>query len=488
MKYNKLSVLLAGACFLSACMMGPNYKKPELDLSTNYSSDDFSIFTSVKWWEVFESPALNLLEEEALEHNKDLQAAMAAVDVARAQAGVATADQMPAIGAYGETGRAGDNKGSGETLSTANLSATFELDLWGKYRRLSEAARANLLASQAAKDVVRLTLSADVAANYIALVTLDEQLVLTRRTLQTRKENYRIYQSRYKNGYITEIDLKRIEADMAGVEAQEAELEKQLAKTESALAVLAGRSPRQIVENTVTRDKTLNELVLVPDIPEGIPSDLLARRPDVRQAEGMLIASNARIGAARAAFFPSIPLTGSAGYSSSALSDLFQGPSGVWAIGGSIAAPIFQGGKLIWAEKEAKASYQQMLATYEKTVQVAFKEVLDSLSDNRLTRKVFDARLKQTQALKRSYELTQKKERAGEIDTTELLDVERNLLESEMALASARQEELNAIINISKALGGGWNTDGGFGPYEKMAEKDKKELEKTLSQNNSKTK
>ncbi|WP_424244643.1 multidrug efflux system outer membrane protein [Elusimicrobium posterum] len=375
MKTKYLIFLCAAICFLGACLMGPNYKSPELDLSKNYSTDNFSIFTNAKWWEVFEDPVLNKLEEEALEHNKDLQAAMAAVDAARAQAGVAAADRMPSISAAGETGRAGTRYDSEQTLSTANLSASFELDLWGKYRRLSEAARANLLSSQASKDTVRLTLTADVAGNYIALITLDEQLAITRRTLETRQENYRIYNSRFINGSITEVDLRRVEADMAGVEAQEAELEKQLAKTETALAVLLGRSPREIVENNIERGRILEALILVPEVPEGIPSDLLARRPDVRQAEGMLIAANARIGVARAAFFPSIPLTGSAGFSSNPLNELFRSSSGVWAIGAVLPRLFSRAAGLFGVKEKQRQTISKCLPHMKRQFRARLKKL-----------------------------------------------------------------------------------------------------------------
>ena len=353
---------------------------------------------------------------------------------------------------------------------------SFELDLWGKYRRLSEAARAKLLASEASRDTVRLTLTADVAKNYFALRMLDAQLIIARRTLDARKENVRIYTSRYKNGYSTEVDLKRMEANMASVQAQEQQLRLKITQTETALSVLVGKSPREIIENNTPRGKTLADITLVPDVPEGIPSDLLARRPDVRAAEGNLIAANANIGAARASYFPSIPLTASAGYASGALDNLFRGSSGVWAIGGQILAPIFEGGKIRAQNKQAEAAYREMLATYEKTVQGAFKEALDAIAANRINREIFDSYKQQTAAMQRSYDLTKKQEDAGLIGVTDLLDVEENLLSAEMNLASARNDELAAIVNLSKALGGGWNVKDGFGPYENLVKAQQAEL------------
>ena len=476
MSAKRVWAALAAAVLLAGCLMGPNYKQPELDLPEGQAADNFSIFTNAKWWEVFQDPVLNQLEADALSYNKDLQAAVARVDQARAAVGIATADQLPSLSAAAESGRAGNNLGSGETQSTANVSVSFELDLWGKYRRLSEAARAKLLASEASRDTVRLTLTADVAKNYFALRMLDAQLIIARRTLDARKENVRIYTSRYKNGYSTEVDLKRMEANMASVQAQEQQLRLKITQTETALSVLVGKSPREIIENNTPRGKTLADITLVPDVPEGIPSDLLARRLDVRAAEGNLIAANANIGAARASYFPSIPLTASAGYASGALDNLFRGSSGVWAVGGQILAPIFEGGKIRAQNKQAEAAYREMLATYEKTVQGAFKEALDAIAANRINREIFDSYKQQTAAMQRSYDLTKKQEDAGLIGVTDLLDVEENLLSAEMNLASARNDELAAIVNLSKALGGGWNVKDGFGPYENLVKAQQAEL------------
>lgn len=476
MSSKRVWAALAAAVLLAGCLMGPNYKQPDLDLPEGQAADNFSIFTNAKWWEVFQDPVLNQLEADALAYNKDLQAAVARVDQARAAVGIATADQLPSLSAAAESGRAGNNLGSGETQSTANVSVSFELDLWGKYRRLSEAARAKLLASEASRDTVRLTLTADVANNYFALRMLDAQLIIARRTLDARKENVRIYTSRYKNGYSTEVDLKRMEANMASVQAQEQQLRLKITQTETALSVLVGKSPREIIENNTPRGKKLADITLVPDVPEGIPSDLLARRPDVRAAEGNLIAANANIGAARASYFPSIPLTASAGYASGALDNLFRGSSGVWAIGGQILAPIFEGGKIRAQNKQAEAAYREMLATYEKTVQGAFKEALDAIAANRINREIFDSYKQQTAAMQRSYDLTKKQEDAGLIGVTDLLDVEENLLSAEMNLASARNDELTAIVNLSKALGGGWNVKDGFGPYENLVKTQQAEL------------
>lgn len=477
MIFKKLAGAALCAMALAGCMMGPDYKRPQLDLPSSQPGEDFSIFQNYQWWEMFEDEQLNKLETEALLYNRDLRQAVARVDQARAAVTSAVADQLPTIAAQGGSGRAGNYYGSGQTLSTGTVVASFELDLWGKYRRLSEAARADLLSSMAAKDTVLLALTAEVASTYFTLRTLDAQLEIAKRTLETRKESVRIYTSRYNAGYATEVDLRRVEADMYAVAATAKTLELSVATTETALSVLAGRSPRQIVEGMGPREGHLRDAVLLPNVPAGLPSRFLARRPDVRNAEGQLMAANARIGAARAAFFPDITLTGAAGYASYQLNELFQGPSGLWAFAGQLTQPIFAGGRIIAQNKAAKAQYAQMLASYEKTVQTAFKEALDALNSNRINRDIFEIRLAQTKALRRGYELTKKQEDAGLIGTMELLDVERNLLQSEMDLATARQNELLALIGLSKAFGGGWDDKCGFGPFEAQIESERAAFE-----------
>lgn len=484
MTFKKTFCAVFCAVLLSGCMMGPNYKRPELDLPAERQADEaqFSVFQNYQWWEMFEDETLNRLEKEALLYNRDLRQAMARVDEARAAVGSAVADQLPTIGLQGGSGRAGNYYGSGQTVSSGTVVAAFELDLWGKYRRLSEAARAQLLSTMTGKDTVLLALTAQVANAYFTLRMLDAQLEIAERTLSTRQESVRIYTSRYKAGVIAEVDLRRVEADMYTVAASAKELELNVKTAETALAVLAGRSPRAIAEEGFEKNGHLRDVTVPPDVPAGLPSRFLANRPDVRSAEGQLIAANARIGAARAAYFPDIALTGAAGYASNALDQLFRGTSGLWAFAGQVTQPLFAGGKIISANKAAKAQYAQMLAAYEKTVQEAFKEALDALNANRINRESFDIRVKQTEALRRSYELSKKQEDAGLIGTMELLDVERNLLQAEMSLEAARQAELVGLVNLAKAFGGGWNEQCGFGPFEARLQAEQDAAEKREAQ------
>ena len=298
-------------------------------------------------------------------------------------------------------------------------------------------------------------MTADVANYYFSYITLKEQVEISKRTLQSRKESVRIYLVRYKNGYSTELDLKRVEAEMAGVEASLAEFERQFALSQTALSMLLGRSPKEIIEGKL-EGTPLQEVKVIPEVPSGIPADLLRRRPDVRAAEGMLIAANANIGAARAAYFPNIVLTASGGYASDQLGTLVAPGTSFWNAGAGLILPIFQGGKIKSQNRQAKAVYKQMLASYEKAAQNAYRDTYDALTNNQYYRKIVVANTSQVKALARSLDLAQKQQNAGLIDILDLLDVERNLLSAETSLAAARRNQLSALVAIAQALGGGW--------------------------------
>lgn len=453
----ELTVLTVFSLLFSGCLMGPNYKRPELSLPAG-QEEDLGVFVSEKWWEMFNDPVLNALEEEALANNKDLTVAMAKVEEARAKLGLAYADQLPTLDATGYAQRTGFSTGHPWAQYNIGLTAAYQFDFWGRYRRLSEAARAELLSTESQKDTVRLTLTADVANYYFSYITLKEQVEISKRTLQSRKESVRIYLVRYKNGYSTELDLKRVEAEMAGVEASLAEFERQFALSQTALSMLLGRSPKEIIEGKL-EGTPLQEVKVIPEVPSGIPADLLRRRPDVRAAEGMLIAANANIGAARAAYFPNIVLTASGGYASDQLGTLVAPGTSFWNAGAGLILPVFQGGKIKSQNRQAKAVYKQMLASYEKAAQNAYRDTYDALTNNQYYRKIVVANTSQVKALARSLDLAQKQQNAGLIDILDLLDVERNLLSAETSLAAARRNQLSALVAIAQALGGGWREE-----------------------------
>jgi multidrug efflux system outer membrane protein len=455
----------------AGCALGPDYIRPELMLPSvaDNASANIDLFTATDWWKLFDDPTLNRIEDEALAYNRDLEIAMARVEEARALARIALADRLPVVGIGADASRgrssqkaAVPNESRTQESFDAFGFASFELDLWGKYRRLDEAARAELLATQSARDSVRLTLTTDVAALYFYLRTLEAQTRIARDQLITYDKSCEIYRKRYRAGYSQELDLRRIEADRLATKALVFRRENKLSQAGTALAMLLGRSPRDIVQGFSEEGKTLEQLNTFPRIPENIPSDLLSRRPDIRRDEGRLMAANARIGAARAAFFPSINLTGQYGFISSDLQNLFTNGANVWNMAGGLVQPIFEGGRLFAREKAAKARQEQMLARYEQTVQNAFRETRDALVGGKKIAQAFEASLQRAQAMRRSLELSQKQHAHGHISIIDDLDIQRRSLLAELDLSFARQDQLDTIIALCRVMGGGWHEQTGF--------------------------
>ena len=459
-------LLTMTALILAGCEVGPDYEQPKLDMPKLSDKEEMSIFKSQQWWSVFNIKTLNKLEEQALKHNADLKIAIANIDAAKAAAGVAQGDLLPQMAVSGNGTKAyisakGKNYVPGVTkrnsldyLGTVGMS--YELDFFGKYRRANEAARAQLLATRAAKDAILLTITSQVAKNYFLIRALDAKLAIARRTLRTRQQTYNVYKSRFRSGYCTELDYLRIESEMASVKTTVLGLEDTLAKAETSMSVLLGCSPRLFMERKTSPDQAIERLKIPNRVPKGIPSDILNRRPDLLQAESRLIAANAKVGEAKAAFFPSISSTGAFGVESKNLGQLFTPGRDAWTFSGGINLPIFTGRKLTSMSDAAKANYRAALASYEKTVQIAFKEALDALVSNRKSREIVVSRTRQVNALKRSYEIAKKQKEAGLIGLIDLLDVERGLLSCEMELTTALQDQLNAVVDLCKALGGGW--------------------------------
>lgn len=472
---NTLSALLLSAFIFSfsACALGPDYERPVFDMPEPGELADTSIYSQPAWWRAFNDPTLNQLMEEALFNNRNLVVAMGRVEEAAAAAGVAFADRLPQIGvgfsgtrqqitsaqaaSYGPDASRLQNSWQGIGLFS------FEIDIWGKYRRLDEAARAELLSTEAAFDTVMLTLTAEVASTYFQTLSLKAQCQIADNMVKTYQETERIFKARLEAGLVNEMELRRVEGELATNQATLHLLQNQLTQAESALSVLLGRGPKAIIENESNTGLDLDKITLPPEVPEAVPSDLLLRRPDVRMSEGTLIAANARIGAARAAFFPSISLTGSAGYISDELDRLFMGPNSIWSFVGNLSQPIFQGGRLLAQEAMAQARYKQMFATYELTVQNAFRDVRDSLENNRQRRIIAGYRLAQMNAMERSLDLANKQYEQGTIGLMDLLDVRRQLLSAQLEVAESRQMQLSAVVMLCKSLGGGWLEDKGFG-------------------------
>ena len=466
----KISVFLCMAIFLLSACVGKNYKRPDLDLpETEVSSSQSEQSKKSKkenqpmqeWWKIFNDDVLNAMEKEAIEYNSDLQLAIAHVKEARGKLSMTRSNQWPSLNVVGNVG---DSKsyddlkkyGIFSSRFSLGLVASYKFDLWGEYARAGEAAKAEFLSSKANKDAVLLSLTAEVAKEYFLLRTIDAEIVIAENTLKSREESFNVYQSRFNSGVINELDLRRVEAEMESVRAQLYSLQYQLKETETAISVLLGKTPKAIAEQTLERGKEIKDIVADIQVPQGIPSDLISRRPDLRKSEMQLKAANAEVGSAKAVYFPSISLTGEAGFASYELKDLFEDDSKNWSYSGNITLPIFRGGQVKGNYKVAKAQFEQALTSYKNTVQTAFKEVLDAINANSLTKETLQARQKQTAALERSYELSLKREKAGISSLLDVLDVERTLLQAQMDLASAQMQQLLAVVDICKALGGGW--------------------------------
>lgn len=457
---------IASLFFVAGCNVGPNYVRPKVIIPKGSSKADAEVkeFLIDGWWRIFQDPVLNDLECQTLKNNSDIKLAVANIEEAAALLKVAEGDNFPEIG----IGAAGAQNGIVKTAPGAktrsysygvNATAKYEFDFFGKYRRGDEAARANLLAQRANKEVVLLTITSSVAKTYFSIRALDAKLAIARRTLKTRQESYNVYKSRFASGYCTELDYLRVKAEMDAVRSQVLALEGQLAKTENALSIFIGTSPRDMVHRTTDRVGSIESLKIPTVIPTGLPSNLLMRRPDVLMAEQNLIAANARIGEAVAENFPSFSLTGMLGFQGASMGQVFTPATQVWQFAQGISMPIFSGFKLEGAGEAAKARYEIAKIMYKKSVSGAFRETLDALIDVKKSSEIVESRGKEVESYKRSFQIASTQKESGLIGLLDLLDVERGLLNKEMELTDALQNQLDALVDLCKALGGGWSVE-----------------------------
>ncbi len=461
MKLARLSPAVFAALSLSACVtLGPDYQRPELAPPQAYSQPSGGEPVPAEWWKLFHDPALDKLVEEAMAGNQDLVAAAARVDEARAILGVTNADRFPVL----EVGASGSRTklspataqlppGFPLELDRYRAAASFgwEIDFWGRYARASEAARAELVATEAGRRSVQLAVASDVAAAYFDLLTYDRQLAVARETQASLEDTLRLQKLRFEAGSISELDLAQVEAELAATEATVPALERRRAQTENRLGVLLGRFGAR-VEAGADLAK-----VALPEIPAGIPSELLARRPDVIAAEQALVAANARIGVARTEYFPSISLTAYSGSESKELGDLLGSGTSIWNLAANLLQPIFQGGRARRDVQAAEARERQALAAYVKAVQSAFAEVEDALVARSTGSAVRAALERNVAALTRARELARLRYEEGETSYLELHDAERSLFRSELELESSRRDEVEALLALVRALGGGWD-------------------------------
>lgn len=447
---------------LGCSSLKPDYQRPELPLPEAYSAAGQEAAIADAWWTGFGDPALDRLLDEALAANQNLALAVARVDEARARVGLADADRYPTVSAVGSAARlrfSGDNPQipPGIDLTTSSHRATvavaYEADFWGRYKSGSKAARADLLATEAGERTVRLALEADVVTAYLDLLTFERQRGVSLSTVESRRGAVRLQQARFDAGTISELDLAQAQAELAAAEATVPVFERAVRQTEGRLAVLLGR-----VGGRVERGASF-DAVRLPEVPVGLPSQLLARRPDVVAAELGLIAANARVAQARAAYFPLIALTAEAGSESLELADLLSSGTGVWQAVLSVVQPIFTAGRTKRQVEAAQARERQALAVYTGAVQRAFAEVEDALVGRTTSVAEREALARQVEARTRARRLANLRYEAGDSSYLEVLDADRNLFQAELALTRARRDELAAAVRLFQALGGGWASE-----------------------------
>ncbi len=450
---------------LSGCMVGPNYQRPGVDTpeAWRFQEKEVKEVVNTQWWGQFNDPVLNELITISLQENKDVKIAAAVIEEFMGRYGVVRAPLFPQIGAGALAGRdrateEGPAPVSSGVENPANnyqlfLNASWEIDLWGKIRRATEAARADLLSTEEAKRSVILSLVSSVAGAYINLRDLDKQLEIAKQTAKAREDSYNLFKLRFEGGVISELELKQVKSEYEAALAAIPVIEKTITQQENALSFLLGRNP-----GAIQRGKTVDELVL-PAIPAGLPSDFLVNRPDIRQAEQDLISANAQIGVARAQYYPSISLTGLFGWASTDLSDLFSGPAKTWSWAIPVAAPIFTGGAISGQVRAAEAFQQQSLVRYQQVIQNAFRETEDSLVDQRKTKEQLQTLQQQVGSLTDYARIARLRYDNGYTSYIEVLDAERSLFNAELTYAQTQGVLFQAMINLYKAMGGGWITD-----------------------------
>jgi multidrug efflux system outer membrane protein len=460
----KCLALLCTSLVLSGCTMGPNYRRPTVAVPPTYrglapdgtAQTETATIGDQKWWDIFQDEQLRTLIHTALQQNYDLRIAASRILEAKAQLEITRADQFPTVSAGAgiadvRTAQSKFLPAFETSAGQVNLSAAWELDFWGKFRRATEAARANLLASEWARQEVVSTLVANVAAAYFQLRALDLELEISKRTFDSRQESLRLTQILANGGATSLLDVRQAEQLVFTAGAEIPALEQQIEQQENFLSILLGQNPGDI-----TRGETLTEQRQPSQVPPGLPSSLLERRPDIRQAEEQLVAANAEIGVARAAYFPQIVLSGSGGFQSSALTNLFSGPAGAWSFGASLAQPIFTGGRLRSGVRLAEAQQQTAALFYQQSIQGAFRSVSDALVAYRKTREFRAQQELLFQSAEDAARLSHMRYTGGATGYLEVLTNETNAFSAELGLAQARLNELLAMVQLYQALGGGW--------------------------------
>lgn len=448
------ALLLAG-CLLGGCTVGLDYVKPAIDAPERFrfATAETQDLANTPWWQQFQDPVLDELIRSALAENLDVRIAAARVEEFYGALGATRAGLFPQIGAEAAIGTARTPPTNAADSVRVDAFASWELDVFGRLRRLTEASRADLLASEEGRRFAVLTLVSAVADTYITLRTVDAQLDIARRTVNSRADALKIFEARYKRGATGEIPVSQSRAEHAIALSTVPPLEQSQAQIENALSVLIGRNP-----GPIARGKALEALTL-PGVPEGLPSEILERRPDIRQAELNLISANARIGAAKALYYPSISLTGLFGTASNSFDNLFSKPAELYSYGAGIVGPIFTGGGIAGQVRIAEAREQQTLLAYQRAIRNAFLEVEDALIAGQKTREGLAAQEQRVAAMRDYARLANLRYDNGYSDYLEVLDAERGLFSAELDYTRAKSETYFALVDLYKTMGGGWVVD-----------------------------
>jgi multidrug efflux system outer membrane protein len=460
----------AAAFSLAGCTVGPNYQRPKIDApaafrgpdATAAGAADTASLGDAKWWIVFQDPELQKLIRAALDQNYDLRIAATRVLEARSQVTVTRSNQFPAVSAAGlSTGEktpviSGGFPSFSYAALEATLSVSWDIDFWGKYRRATEAARADLLASDWARKAVISSLVANIATAYFQLRELDLQLDISKRTLAARQDSLKLTQTLADGGAASLVDVLQAEQLVETASAIIPETERQIQQGENQIGILLGRNPGPGLDSVVTRGLALTDQPLSSEVPPGIPSRLLERRPDIREAEQNLIAANANIGVARAAFFPDVSLTALAGVESTSLTTLFRGPSRTWTWTAQATEPIFDAGKIRANFRLAQQKQQEALLTYQQTIQKAFGDVSDALIAYRKYREEREHQERLVTSAKGAADLSRLRYQGGAASYLEVLTNDTNAFSAELNLAAIRLGENAALVQIYESLGGGW--------------------------------
>src|ERR1700751_930917 len=455
------AALLSGV--LSGCAVGPHYHRPAVQTPNSFRDlaenpqlrEQTASYADLPWWQVFQDPQLQELIRTALHQNYDLQLATERINAARAEVAITRSSLFPQL--LGNANFSGGKENivqSKYNFLRLTGDAAFQLDFFGKLRRATEAARAQLLATEDARQTVILTLVSDVASDYFALLQLDLQLQITHNTVAAQEASVKLTKMRVDHGVATKLDVLQAQQTLDTANAQIPDLERQIAKDENAISILLGNYPQ-----AVPRGRTLVEQPLPPDVPPGLPSSLMERRPDIREAEQLLVAANAEIGVAKAQFFPQISLTGSGGGAfgrSSAFSSLMSSQLGIWSYGAQVSQPIFTRGALRGNLRAAASQHQQALIAYRQAIQQGFRDVSDALIGYQ---KFHEVRLRQEDTvadLQESVRLSNMRYKGGTTTFLEVLDGQGSVFSAELTLAQARGTEYQSLVQLYRALGGGW--------------------------------